>query len=349
MELSKTKSDSYLSAAEYIGNTAKNALQISEEILQKYLPNGRRVGNEWISKNPKRNDTTEGSFKVNCSTGKWADFACGKIGGDLVSLVAYLNDLHQIAAVGKLVSDFNLNSPGSVSSVSKEKYAVNSIDNNPTGRNHSEVFHGVAGVSEATIKSNDWVPILPVPQDAPPPPKKHYKFGQPARYWIYRNRSSEVLGLIYRFELPACLENAAQGKKPKKEMRPLTYCRNQITGDCQWKWKGLPTPRPLYQLDLLEKYHLATVLVTEGEKSSAAAAQLAPTPEFVTTTWPNGASAAAQADWSPLAGRKVLLWPDNDEPGKLAMEKVAKLIRIAGATEVKIINLMVLYCLKEVV
>jgi DNA primase len=63
------------------------------------------------------------------------------------------------------------------------------------------------------------------------------------------------------------------------------------------------------------------VIVVEGEKCADAAAKIFP--HSIVTTSPNGAVAAHKADWSPLRGRNVLLWPDNDEPGRSYMGAVA--------------------------
>jgi hypothetical protein len=58
----------------------------------------------------------------------------------------------------------------------------------------------------------------------------------------------------------------------------------------------------------------APVIVIEGEKSVDAAARIFPKSAAVTS--PGGSQAAAKADWAPLAGRRVLIWPDADPPGE---------------------------------
>jgi hypothetical protein len=74
------------------------ALDHSETIVPRWLPGGRRFGREWVVRNPTRVDRTPGSFRINLQTGKWADFATGDEGGDLVSLAAYLFNLSQTEA-----------------------------------------------------------------------------------------------------------------------------------------------------------------------------------------------------------------------------------------------------------
>jgi len=67
-------------------------------LLRRWLPDGRVVGGEYIARNPRRHDRNPGSFKINIRTGRWADFATGDRGGDVVSLSAYLAGTGQAEA-----------------------------------------------------------------------------------------------------------------------------------------------------------------------------------------------------------------------------------------------------------
>lgn len=71
-------------------------------LLDRFAPGGKIHGGEWEGRNPRRADRKPGSFKVNVRTGKWADFASGDRGGDVVSLIAYLTDLGQAEAARRL-------------------------------------------------------------------------------------------------------------------------------------------------------------------------------------------------------------------------------------------------------
>ena len=66
------------------------ALDAFPAVLARVLPGGKRVGSEVVALNPRRADRNLGSFKVNRFNGRWCDFATGDKGGDVVSLVAYL-------------------------------------------------------------------------------------------------------------------------------------------------------------------------------------------------------------------------------------------------------------------
>lgn len=81
------------------------ALKRSEDIV-KALTTGRRFGSEWVAYNPLRVDKNLGSFRINLSTGKWADFATEHKGGDLISLVAYLKGSTQVEAAKYINNKF---------------------------------------------------------------------------------------------------------------------------------------------------------------------------------------------------------------------------------------------------
>ena len=78
------------------------------ELLQSWLPDGRALGGEWIALNPTRADRRAGSFKINMTTGRWADFATNDAGGDVVSLYAYLNGLSQVVAARALIASWGV-------------------------------------------------------------------------------------------------------------------------------------------------------------------------------------------------------------------------------------------------
>jgi hypothetical protein len=55
-----------------------------------------------VALNPTRSDRHLGSFRINLSTGRWADFATGDGGRDVVSLAAYLARLGRVEAARNL-------------------------------------------------------------------------------------------------------------------------------------------------------------------------------------------------------------------------------------------------------
>ena len=123
-----------------------------------------------------------------------------------------------------------------------------------------------------------------------------------------------------------------------KQFLPLTLWRTS-SGAYKWRWKAVPSPRPLYGLDRLAARPDARVIVCEGEKAAKAAGELFPASVCVTS--PGGAQGAATADWTPLTGRDVRIWPDADKAGAVYATTVAGLIS-GLADDVEIIDAMAL-------
>ncbi len=120
----------------------------------------------------------------------------------------------------------------------------------------------------------------------------------------------------------------------RKVMRPMYW------NGCAYV-PGEPKPpaegKPLYRLpDLLGADRDVPVVVVEGELCADALAHLG----LVATTSGSATSAKA-ADWTPLFGRRVLLWPDNDAPGAgYAQDVVAKLSEAGTAVEVLDVSIL---------
>jgi putative DNA primase/helicase len=146
--------------------------------------------------------------------------------------------------------------------------------------------------------------VAPVPNGTPTCPCRHYKYGNPVAVWDYRDAEGRLLGHVARYE-PA---------GDRKQIVPFTYDGKR------WGMGSWPAPRPLYGLDDLAVRKDAPVLIVEGEKSADAARKISP--QYVVITWPGGARAWQKADFGPIAGRTVLLWPDADEPGIKAMWEI---------------------------
>ena len=163
------------------------------------------------------------------------------------------------------------------------------------------------------------------PPDAPPPDLKLRKLGEPSATWIYRTATGNVLGYVCRYDTD-------EGK----EIRCFTWGQYTEAEPAGWLCKHWTAPRPLYGLDRLAARPGAQVLICEGEKATDAATRLFP--GMVAVCWSGGANAYALTDWTPLKGRKVVLWPDADEPGRVAMLKLSVLLAKVGASEIKGIN-----------
>ncbi|MGN7936666.1 DUF927 domain-containing protein [Pseudomonas sp. 22447] len=282
------------------------ALKDIDRVLAHWLPNGKRVdgGKEYTAPNPTRTDKRAGSLKVNLSKGTWADFATGDKGGDLIDLVRYLDGGTDVEACNKL----------------------------------ADLLHVSAGAAQSKPapskgKAPEWIAIQPIPVEAMNKcPAKHRQHGAPSKVWIYRDAQGHPLMALYRFDL-----GPYEDGKPRKVFAPLTWCQRADGQTTQWRWQGLPDPRPLLHLDELSQRLDAPVVLCEGEKAADAAAELMSS--YVATCWPNGSSSWHKADLTPLKGRSVLLWPDNDSSGQSCMEAVAEKLREIGAASVQAIAL----------
>lgn len=179
-----------------------------------------------------------------------------------------------------------------------------------------------------------WRPILPVPDTAPQPTSTMIKRFAPEAHvftegWRYHDSEGRLLGYVVRYDGPL------NGKKAKKDFKPLTFCEGP-NGRREWRAKAFPEPRPLYGLDRLAARPDAPVLVVEGEKAADAAVRRFP--DFVPVTSPGGSNVAGKADWTPLAGCNVTVWPDADNVGQTYADEVAELAQNAGAASVRVVS-----------
>lgn len=140
-------------------------------------------------------------------------------------------------------------------------------------------------------------------------------------YWDASHKT--LLGVILRWNRP----------DGKKEIRPIAPTKDG------WQFVKMKKPWPLYWLPEISSADVVTF--HEGEKAAEAARSLG----FVATTSPHGAKCAPFADVSPLAGKTVVFFPDNDSPGelfisthiarcsKLEPQPVLKIVRLPGLEE----------------
>ena len=116
---------------------------------------------------------------------------------------------------------------------------------------------------------------------------------------------------------------------PNKKIRPISFNGNK------WEFKAPPAPRPLLNLNNILNSN-KTVLIVEGEKAYDAAKKLFPT--SVCTTWASGCKAINKTNWKPLKDKNIVLWPDNDQVGIDAMDRLAQLLLNIGVKTVRQIN-----------
>lgn len=117
-------------------------------------------------------------------------------------------------------------------------------------------------------------------------------------YWVYRSADGEEIMAVFRLDT-----------KDDKTYRPYhkTPAKTWKSGDPRGKL-------PLYHLPDLAA--AKQVIVCEGEKDVEAVRRLRlGAAGYTATTAAHGAKSPHKTDWSPLAGKDVVLIPDCDAPG----------------------------------
>ncbi len=130
-------------------------------------------------------------------------------------------------------------------------------------------------------------------------------FGNPTGRWDYEDAQGTLLARVYRYD-------TATGK----QYRPW---------DAKTRSYKAPEPRPLYNQRGMAQSD--TVILVEGEKCAQALINIG----FCATTAMNGAKAPlAKTDWSPLKGKHILFWPDNDKVGQAYVESLIRPLQSLG-------------------
>lgn len=176
-----------------------------------------------------------------------------------------------------------------------------------------------------------WKPMFPVPDKAPKPdietnPYLSYmaKDRQITAMYEYKDCNGNLLGYVVRLE----------DREGGKITPTLTYCKNEKRQQ-HWRWQGFGEDRPLYGQEKLVKHPTQAVLIVEGEKTADSAQKLFP--NHVVISWPGGAGAVEKANWGPLLGRNVTIWPDQTPVGLKAAQLIeAKLKDINESYKFKV-------------
>lgn len=269
---------------------SKNLLSRSEALVHQWLPEGRRSGPEWVAKNPRRDDSKLGSFKINLNTGVWKDWACNDGGGDLISLYAYINQMGQADAARDLGDDW------------KE---IKKIKPLPKEKPKWEAT-GKPGPREATEHEMQWTDK-----------------GKVVQWWSVRNAENQVLYYDVRFEF----EN--KSGEVDKDILPMCWCKHRDEDRHAWRYKAFPSPRPIYNHVAVSKIQGPPVIIVEGMKCAAAMATILGD-KFPIVTWQGGSEAIDKADWTPLENRAVIIWPDADLPGIKAAQNITNILEKIG-------------------
>lgn len=149
-------------------------------------------------------------------------------------------------------------------------------------------------------------------------PKGGEAWGAPTCVYRYTDPQGKLIAEIERYDWE-------KDGEPKKTFRPWDVARRKYTH---------PETRPLYNLPNIAS--APEIIITEGEK--AADALIAQ--NIDATTAMGGSNAPLEkTDWTPLRGRKVVIWPDNDEAGKAYAERLKAHLEAQGALAVSVLSI----------
>ena len=96
---------------------------------------------------------------------------------------------------------------------------------------------------------------------------------------------------------------------------PMKYAPFSLNHDGTWSMKRPEGKLPIY---FTNKHEDKPIIINEGEKALRGCEAIY---EGDSATWHGGVNSWNKVDWKPIFGRKVWIWPDNDEAGdKCAME-----------------------------
>ena len=177
--------------------------------------------------------------------------------------------------------------------------------------------------------------VMPVPESAQATlmengekfnTKKGYEL---AEQYDYRSLNGDLLHKVLRFEKPG-----AEGEKPKKAIRPFYYYGE--SDGWMMKAPAKQASTSLYRLEMLAEDEKKPVLVVEGEKTANSAQVVFP--DHVAITWQGGASRISKADWSPLEGREVIYWPDNDDAGRASVDVLQAALGLVRAKSYSVVT-----------
>jgi len=148
-------------------------------------------------------------------------------------------------------------------------------------------------------------------------PKGGEAWGIPTETYHYVDTRGSIIAEVERYEWE-------EGGKRKKTFRPWDAIQRQYKA---------PETRPLYNLPGVAR--APEIIIVEGEKAADALIYQ----EICATTAMGGSNAPIEkTDWTPLRGRKVVIWPDNDAAGHDYAERLAEHLETQGVISASILH-----------
>lgn len=155
-------------------------------------------------------------------------------------------------------------------------------------------------------------------------PTSHFDNGEADHVYKYRDRDGNAVGVVLRWD--------ESFDRDSKDIRPVSWVHFRGKDEPEWKWCAFAEPRPLYRGERIGAAPDLPVLIVEGEKCVQDAEKVLP--DWIVVSWSGGAGAVNKADWSGLDTRRIVIWPDNDQPGKEAAACIQKKVPHAEIVDV---------------
>lgn len=171
----------------------------------------------------------------------------------------------------------------------------------------------------------------PEPQAAPPVPQRQITISTPHDgEHLYTSADGEIICIVRRYIVRDHDGNPVLGSdgKPKKEFRQFAQGSH---------YPKMPDVRPLYNLPGISGAD--RIIWVEGEKCADDLNRLG----YTATSTLGGAGmlsqkSAASYDFSPLQGKELVIWPDNDAAGSKVAKLVQDLAARAGARSITLLS-----------
>lgn len=163
---------------------------------------------------------------------------------------------------------------------------------------------------------------------------RHLKSDSRARQSKTQAQPAKVFESIetLRQAMPGVIEAQYNYTNPETGKTEMIVFRCQVEGgkktfrQCRPAGSGFVMEAPAKPWPLYNRSRIITadtIIIVEGEKVVHALHNYG----FTATTSPAGAGKAHLADWTPLAGKNAVLWPDFDEPGESHMQQIEKILQ----------------------
>lgn len=253
----------------------------------------RKNGNEFEALCPFHGEKTA-SFQIYQKGGTWKFHCkgCG-IAGDNLDYVRERYGCKDVSEAASIITGDEQRAPRTAA---KYKELANPYSGYDVGRPPAD-----APEIRANVKTP---PLLNPKRVNAETGQVKYATYRPSLVHPYHNRDGDLLGYVLRVDFD-----------DKKITPGIWWMKSEAAGFEGWTHGSYPDPRPLYRLDDVVANPDDQILIVEGEKCADVAAGIFAGNRVTPASWMGGGKSVHKTYWKDLAGRSVIIWPDNDAEG----------------------------------